>query len=335
MKILITSGLAGSDVGGPAQYGPNLREDFSLLGFKSQLISYGKVEKILPTGLRHLYFALKILPKVFNSNYVLALDTYSVGIPSVILSKIFNKKLIIRVGGDFLFSTYLNRTSEQLTLREFYENLPKLNMKERIIFYTTKLLMKKVNFLAFNTAWQKDIWKSAYSLNEDQVGVVRNFVPSKFKSSEPTKKNFLWAGRIIPEKNIDMIKRVSEKVKSTHPEFSIEIVTGEPREKILERLSLCYVALSPAVTDVCPNFIIEAISFNKPFLMTRESGLSEIFPKGGMFLDPKNEEEWKRAIEKMLEEDVYNKYKAELIETTYTHSWSEMAVDFINIWKKI
>lgn len=335
MKILITSGLSQQDVGGPAQYGPNLKEGFISLGHSATLVTYGRVERALPIGLRHLYFTFKIIPRVIWADRILALDAFSVGVPSTIVSKIFRKKLIIRVGGDFLYSTYLNRTSTKITLPEFYEKIPDLNFKERVIYATTATLIRGADFLAFNTAWQESLWRRAYRLTKGTTGVVRNFVPERSPRGVREGKGFLWAGRIIPEKNIDMINRVAKQVMAKHPDFSLDIVTNEPRETILERLSSCYAVVSPALTDICPNFIIEGISFNKPFLVTRETGLNEVFPKGGVYLDPKNEQEWVRGIEKMLEEKVYDEYKRDLTMNTYKHLWVDITTDFLNIWRKI
>ena len=335
MKILIASGLSGQDVGGPAQYGPNLKESFTSLGHSASLVTYSRVERALPVGLRHIYFALRIIPRAIRADHILALDTFSVGVPSTIVSRIFRKKLIIRVGGDFLYSAYINRTSDNLTLPEFYEKIPNLNLKERLIYKATKTLIKKADFLAFNTAWQEDIWKRAYRLTEGATGVVRNFVPKRLSGEISGGKRFLWAGRIIPEKNISMIRRVGEQVGAKYPDFSLDIITNELREKILEKLRTCYAVVSPALTDICPNFIIEGISFGKPFLVTRETGLNELYPKGGVYLDPKNEQEWVREIEKMLEEKVYYDYKRDLTLNTYKHLWSELASDFLNIWKSL
>src|SRR3989344_1329045 len=86
----------------------------------------------------------------------------------------------------------------------------------------------------------------------------RNFIPERREGKLSTAKNFLGAGRLIPEKNPAILEK-----------FRIDIATGEFHEKVLDRIKNCYVAVSLAFTDICPNFILEALSFNKPFIMTR------------------------------------------------------------------
>src|SRR3989344_8341883 len=136
MRILITTGLSKNDIGGPAQYGLNLKEEFEKLGHKVKLVHYRSIESAF----------FKLLHQVLWADKVIALDTFSVGVPSVLASRLFGKKILVRVGGDFLWSAYVNRTSEPLTLPGFYQKMPTLNLKEKVIFFFTKMFIGKVDF---------------------------------------------------------------------------------------------------------------------------------------------------------------------------------------------
>src|SRR3989344_4287928 len=305
MRILITTGLSKNDVGGPAQYAGNLKAEFEKIGHKVMVAKYGSIERSI----------IALWSQIIWADFILALDTFSVGFPSVLWAKVFRKKIIVRVGGDFLWSVYVNRTRKSLTLPGFYENMPKLNAKERIIFALSKWAIRNASYLAFNTEWQRKIWRDFYKLSESKIGVVRNFIPESQAGVMSSRQNFLWAGRLIPEKNTEMLKRLG-----------IEIVTGESHEKVLERIRNCYAVVSLAFTDVCPNFIIEGISYGKPFIMTKYTGLNELFPKSGIFVEPRNEEEIREAMRNL------NKIQIEEIKS---HSWGEMAEEYLNIWNKI
>lgn len=331
MRILITTGLSSREVGGPAKYGENLQKAFQEAGHSVKLVSYGKVEKALPIGLRHLYFFIKILPASWWADNFLTLDTFSVGLPTVVASIIFRKKVIVRVGGDFLWSAYVNRTGAAVTLTDFYKNLPELNTKEKIIFSLTKFLTRHADFLAFITLWQKDIWESSYDIGS--AGVVRNFISEKKDSQIPKIKNFLWAGRVIPEKNLEMLKSAGRVLSDKYSDFRLDIVTGEPHEKVIERIKGAYVLVSTAFSDVCPNFILEGTYFNKPFIVTKETGLNELYPEGGIFFDPLNHEELERSMEAMLDYRIYNKSVEDLRANKIEHSWGDMASEYIDIWK--
>lgn len=116
--------------------------------------------------------------------------------------------------------------------------------------------------------------------------------------------------------------------------FGVDIVNGESHEKVLEKIKNSYVAVSLAFTDICPNFIIEAVSFGKPFIMTRETGLSEIFPKGGIFVNPMEEKDIEMAIEAMLDPHIYSKHIEELKSVNINHPWSQIAQELLDIWRK-
>jgi len=305
MRILITTGLSKSDIGGPFQYAHNLVREFERVGHEVRVVKYGSIERSI----------WGIWPHVIWADKILALDTFSVGFASTLAAKILRKKVTIRVGGDFVWSAYVNRTGRPVALPEFYRKLPELNTKEKIIFRLNRWAIQNAHFLAFNTEWQREIWRDFYKLSESKIGVVRNFIPESQVGAMSSGQNFLWAGRLIPEKNIEMLKRLG-----------IEIVTGESHEKVLERIKNCYAVVSLAFTDICPNFIIEGISYGKPFIMTKYTGLNELFPKSGIFVEPRNEEEVREAMRNL------NKIQVEEIKS---HLWGEMAEEYLDIWKKI
>ncbi len=233
MRILIATGLSSGDVGGPAQYGPKLAKAFQTLGHEAAVISYGQVEKMLPPWVRHLYFLFKILLPTFRADSIIALDTYSVGVPSVLAARLFSKKIIVRVGGDFLWESYVNRTRQKIVLSEFYNSPLKFNLKERVILSFTKFLTRKADVLAFNTLWQKEIWEQAYGPLGERARVVRNYIPSKSLATGFESKVFLWAGRRIEIKNLEKLKKVAQQVKLKHPEFDLVVLDSMPHADLM------------------------------------------------------------------------------------------------------
>ena len=335
MKILITTGLLETDIGGPSQYASKLRDEFQVLGHDVKIVSYGSVERSLFIGLRHIYFFLRIIPKCLWADCILTLDTFSVGLPSVLAASLFHKKVIVRAGGDFVWSAYVNRTDVPVKLSSFYKSLPNLDRKERLIFFLTKFLTKRASFFAFNTKWQERIWSDYYKIENSRSGVVRNFIPEKKHDKRYSTKNFLWAGRLIPEKNIELLEKAVSHVKTRYPEFRLDIVTDRSHQNVLDMIKESYAVISPAVSDICPNFILEGISFNKPFVMTQDTGLREICPKGGIFVDSLNEGELEKAVEAVLDDNIYNKLRGELEEVNLEHSWGDIADKYLNIWQSL
>src|SRR3989344_4554547 len=95
MKVLIATPLYPPQIGGPAKYAQALSEWLPNVGHEAPVLSYGWVERHLPSGVRHLWYFLRLLPQVFGVDAVFALDTWSVGLPALIAAKLARKKLLV------------------------------------------------------------------------------------------------------------------------------------------------------------------------------------------------------------------------------------------------
>ena len=161
LKILITTGIYPPKIGGPAQYAQNIKEEFEKIGHAISVKTYG-VEDKLPTGLRHIFFFFKIIPKLLSADAVFILDTLSVGLPTVMACRVFGKKGIIRTGGDFLWEQYVERTKKNILLRNFYQTEnSNFSFREKIIFRLTKWTLDNASKIVFSTEWQRDIFIKA------------------------------------------------------------------------------------------------------------------------------------------------------------------------------
>ena len=140
-NILIVTGIFPPDIGGSAFYAKTLSEEFRSLGNRVDVATFGSLRKF-PSGLRHLIFAIKIIPLVLKADFVIALDTFSVAVPTVFISRLLGKKVAVRSGGDFLWEEYVERKKKNILLSEFYENNRDFSVKEKIIFKLTGLALR-------------------------------------------------------------------------------------------------------------------------------------------------------------------------------------------------
>ncbi len=313
MRILITTGLSAADVGGPAQYGPNLKYEFEEALHEVRVCKYGSIESAL----------IKIWPQILWADIILALDTFSVGVPAVLAGKLLGKKVIVRIGGDFLWESYVERTGAKITLRDFNLHIPPLALKEKWILRFTQFLIKNAYKLVFNTEWQRSIWSRNYSIPPEKSFVIRNYIPDT-NISPTANKGFLWAGRRIKLKNVDMLEELAK-------EFNIDVVSNTPHIELQKKIKNCYAVLLPSFSEVCPNLIIESVSFGKPFIMTEETGIREIYERGGIFVNPFDKEAWKQAISLMSKPEQYEKYVEELRLYRKSRPWRELAKEFLNL----
>lgn len=331
-KILITTGVYPPQIGGPAQYAKSLREAFIAMGHDTRVVTYGW-ERALPIGLRHGVFFLKILLRQRGVDRIIALDTFSVGLPSVWAGKIFRKKVIIRVGGDFLWESYVKRTKKKVTLRAFYKSDRDLTLKERIISRLTRYLLQNADKIVFSTLWIQDIFIPTYSIDPKKTYIIENFYGEKFSldtNEDKQKKVFLSPTRSLYLKNKEALQRAFKEAKKVDPNLELDEDIA-PHDELLEKMKQCYAVVLPSLSEVSPNLILEAIRFNKPFILTQETGFYEKMKDIGIFIDPLSEDDIREKILFLADDENYRKYKKKIEEFTFVHSWEEIAHEFLTI----
>lgn len=331
MNILITSGIYPPQVGGPAEYAFNLNQELLKRGHKVSVVSY-EFEKNLPPFIRHLYVLGRILYKAIDADVIYTFDTYSVGVPSLFASVLLRVPLIVRIGGDFLWEKYVERTGNKIPLSAFYDNVQDLSLKEQVVFLFTKLLVKGAKKIVFTTEWQKEIWQKPYKPFAEKTLIVENYYPVREKAAVPTAMNFIWAVRPIKLKNGDTLRAAFSRLQKDVPNAVLDD-TRSTHEELMQRISECYAVVLPSISEVCPNLIIDAIKFGKPFLCTGDSGIYAKLQDVGVFVDPLSGDSIYEGLRKLSDPAQYAQYVQKVQNFTYTHSWSEIADEFLNAYK--
>ena len=332
MKLVIATPLYPPQIGGPATYSKALKEALERAGHVATTISYGKLSS-LPSGLRHLIYFFHLIPATFLADAIITMDTFSAGYPSVLAAKIFGKPVIMRVSGDFLWEGYVERTKEKIILAEFYRVPRKLTFKESIIRRAIDYVIRRSDHVVFQNAWQREIWLSAYPLNSEKTTIIENMcvVDDVSFSEIPGQKLFLWAGRNIFLKNVDMLREAFAEAKKIDPEIILEISPHMTHAELMKKIRGAYALLLPSLSENSPNFIIEGIQYGKPFIMTRETGLRDRVGELGILADPLDVSSWRDAILHLADAQVYETYVARIKNFRYVHTYDDIAEEFISL----
>ncbi len=336
MKIIIATGIYPPDIGGPAQYAKHLKEEFEAQGHRVKVLTY-RLERKLPTGIRHFWFFLRCLWTLPGADFLVALDTFSAGLPAVAAAKIFGKKIIIRVGGDFLWEWYVERTGDLVLLKDFYKTrMAKLNAKEKIVFKFSRWTVKNASRLVFSTDWQRKIWLPFYGFDEAKTKIVENYYGPKELSFLSTEKNFLTGARLLKLKNATRLAEVFDKVKVKIRNAKIVYDdTTKPFERFMDKIAHCYAVVLVSLGDVSPNMILDAIRHNKPFILTRETGFYDKLKDVGLFVDPENIDEIAEKILYLADEKNYEECQKKIENFNFTHTWRDIANEFLAIYSEI
>ena len=328
MKVVIATGIFPPEIGGPAFYSKSLSEALTAQGHDVRVVLYGSL-KSWPTGLRHALYCLKLIRHSFGASSIIAFDTYSVGLPAVVASIVTRAPVIIRIGGDFIWEMYTERTGDLLPLPDIYRERNRWGSKERFIFRVQRWVIPRVN-LAFSCEWIRDIWSDVYAFDALHAHVIENPIPPKLESKKPVRKNFAFYTRQIALKNNDAFRRAFNRAKNLHPD--IELEEGMvPKDDLMRRMQECYAVVLPSISDVTPNYIIDAIRCGKPFLLTKYSGYAERFSDYGVIVDPLSEEDMTRGIMALAEEKTYDIYRKRLSEFDTVRTFDDIAREFVRI----
>lgn len=332
MKIVIATPLYPPDLGGPAKYAFELAHEFRAQGHIVRTVRFGSLERALPVGLRHVVYFCKLLPRVFGARAIIALDTWSVGMPALCAAKLFKKKLLVRVGGDFLWESYVERTGNLLRFSDFYAAMPPLSTKEKLIRFFTGVLVRHADVVACNGQFQRRVWGHYYRIPSSRVRVVENAFPEQEAASAPEGTVFVAAGRELKLKNMKVLQEVFREVALAHPGLVLDTKPLPPHEHHA-RLKRAYAVLVPSISEMSPNTLGEAVALQKPFIATEDSGGPERFGDLGLFIDTRDKQAWKAALEKLLDSQCYAEFANRLAGFDHHHTMADIAREYAALLK--
>jgi glycosyltransferase involved in cell wall biosynthesis len=338
MNILITTGIYPPAIGGPSQYAKNIEETWRSQGHTVSVATFTTVEHSLPSGIRHLYFFLKILPKVVSAQAIIALDTFSVGWPTVMAAQLFGKKVVIRTGGDFLWEGYVERTGHLVLLKHFYTDPSvRLSAKERLIQKMTRWALQNAHRIAFSTQWQRQLFVPAYSLDIRNTLIVENFydVPQKdrvVKTNEfahpPRKKVFVGSTRKLKWKNIPRLEEAFAKARTVVND--IELVTAmKPYAEFLADIRAAHAVILVSLGDISPNLVLDAIREGVPCIFTQENGITDRVGQYVRLVNPEDVDAITATIVEMCDPAVHQSYTEKVREFSFQHSWTEISNELL------
>lgn len=330
MKILITTGIYPPELGGPAEYAKNLAEIWRKEGNEIWVKIFSRFNKF-PSGLRHIIYFFNILPAVWRADFILALDTISCALPAVLASKIFNKRIILRTGGDFLWESYVERTGDLVLMREFYEtSIDKFSFKEKLTMSLISFVLRTVDTVIWSTAWQKNIFMNPYKLERQKHVVVENYYGPRLSSHPAEKKNFIAATRLLKWKNLGLTKEIFKR-KDVLDSGAMLDMKPAPHNEFLEKISKSYSMIIPSLGDISPNTILDAIRCGKPFIVTRETGLYERIKDIAVFIDPQDPEDIAKKIIWLCDKSNYEIQKKKVEEFNFIHTWQDIAQEYLQV----
>lgn len=329
-KILIVTPLLPPEPGGPSYYSVALKEALEKKGENVDLIAFRDVRKY-PSGIRHLLFLYKVLWRARNVDALIILDTVSVALPAVVAGWLLGKKIVVRVGGDFVWERFVERTGNKVLLSEFYTQKYPLNLKEKmLISFQKNIVFPLATHIVFNTQWQRDLWERPYNLSKKKTSVIRNATKTNTRK-HATGKAFLCAWRSTAFKNIDTLEKAYDVAKQQCTNVTLNIYKNIPRDELYEHMVNARALIIPSLSELSPNMALEALSMGLPVLLTQDCGARDILEGAVTWIDPRSPED---IAQKMceLKDDIHYKKAQERAKTfSFFHTYDDIAEEFSNL----
>ena len=360
-RLLIATPLYPPQLGGPALYAKNLGDKFRVSGMRVSVVSFGDVLSLLALA-RHFVYFLKFTRRCFSADVIFCLDSFSVGLPAALAAALFRIPFVLRVEGDFLWESFMERTRGEVTLPNFYANFQALTRKERIIRAAIGWVMRRADRLVFSSKWRREMIIQAFGVDRQKIVIIRNVWPSANTLPVtgyqlPVKKVVLWAGRMLYLKNLYRLIRAFSAANAG--EYELKLIGNGPEKNqvekfvkengfpgitfapparhddILREMSEASFLVLPSFSDVGPNVIAEAYSRGTPFLFTKNSGYTEYIADNSFWVDPLNDEELVPKLKWLMDEKNRAAQKEKLRKMHIVHSWEDAAQEWMNIFKEI
>ena len=321
MKILISTGIYPPDIGGPATYSKLLFDELPKHGHEVSILSFGEVRH-LPKVVRHFSYLFKLLNKAKGVDFIFAQDTVSVGLPSLIASRILKKRLLVRVPGDYAWEQSVQRFGVEESIDDFQNR--KYGLKAEFLRRLQKITVNGAYFVIAPSMYFREL-VSKWTKNHEKVFCIYNGIDLSSIPKHPGKiesRTIVSAGRLVAWKGFDVLIRLMKFL----PDWKLFIAGDGPLRKELEALAqnegvgqrVVFQGQIPKrdmigalqkselfiLNTSFESFsfqIVEAMAAGVPVITTNVGNLAEIVDDGksGILVAPNDERAILEAIEKL------------------------------------
>ncbi|MBU2564066.1 glycosyltransferase family 4 protein [Patescibacteria group bacterium] len=331
MKIVIASGIYPPDIGGPATYSKLILQEFKKKEHDVSLICYSDkkdndVNRILRKNKLSRYFKyfLKLLYLARNCDVIYAQGPLSAGLPAMWVSKILNKRLVIKIVGDYAWEQARNQFNVNDSIDAFQERKYCYGV-ERI----RKIQKKVVNYADSVIVPSNYLKKIVSTWGAKNINVVYNaFVGNDVKEKKLDGDVIISAGRLEPWKGMDLLVDIFPDLLKENANFkllvigrgslsdkikgkNIELIDRVPHEELMGYFKSGFAFVLNTGYEGLSHILLECLAMGLPVITTNVCGNPEVIENNvnGILVEYNNKEDFKEAILKLYKDkELRNKF---------------------------
>ena len=378
MKIIIAAEIFPPDIGGPATYSQKLTKELLKRGFEIKLICYsdkkysddpGYIYRIVRRRLKPIHYfnyyrKLKKLAR--DCDVIYAMGPVSSGKPALQVAKELNKKLVVKVVGDYAWERARNSGKTDLLIDDFQKK--NFSGKIGVLQKIERQVCQSADKVITPSQYLKKI-VMGWGVDENKVEVIYNSFNKDFPSGsmiQPTGKFkfIISVGRLVSWKGFSLLIKLIPDLKKIDPSFKLIILgSGPQEEKLLEEarslnllssedvvimksdwlgvisyLRQAYIFVLNTGYEGLSHTILEAMATGVPVVTTNVGGNPELIKDGenGLLVEYNNKEQLKEAILKLYQnEDLRKKFIENSKKVLEKFSFANMINQTINLFNQL
>lgn len=250
MKILITTPIWPPEIGGPATYIKELISrlpDYyrpSILAFADQPeelpnIPFASISKKGPLPIRQFCFFKKMLDLGKKADVIYAQNPMAVGVPSVLVSHLLKKPLILKFVGDNAWESAFRNGQTKKLLEEFLK-APDAGFKNKLRFWLQKWVFKHASKIVVPSNFLGRVLILYYKVPPKKIVTIYNASEAEENfTQEQTAANqnqIITVGRLVPWKDVSGIIKAVNILIHDFPQIKLLVAGDGPERPSLEKL---------------------------------------------------------------------------------------------------
>lgn len=263
-------------------YGDKKDEQYQNL-FSDNVIIIPK-PRYIPSGI-YVFLMPFMHRRIFREIDVIKTNQMDGSWAAVIAKKIFNKKLLVRCGYEWLNFVTLGKRNK---------------LKIFIAYIVESVSYKNADRIILTSSSDKDFIISKFKINPEKISVISNYIDTDlFKETDTEKEDSIFfVGRIETQKNLNLLVKamsgldaklviagegsLKEEVKKTGEEegVSISFLGNVSQKKIPGLISKSKIFALPSLYEGNPKVLLEAMSCGAAIVATRAEGIDSVIEDG-------------------------------------------------------
>ncbi len=245
--IILACEIYPPDIGGPATYARELREQLLLHGYAVTLLTFGDKDKmnngeaividrkknVFGRSLNY-FFTLLRLSK--TGGVIYAMGPVASGVLAVLVGKLWRRRVVVRVPGDRAWETHC----QSAAVPELFEEFQRRSHKGwvRALEIIERYVVKNASHIVVPSIFLKNVVRG-WGAHENRVTVIPNAINAPVSTLPHKEMQFsiLAIGRLVPWKGFSDLIQAFQTVLKSYPHATLTIVGDGPERAHLEQLA--------------------------------------------------------------------------------------------------